>query len=291
MTRDTAAMDQAQTITTPAPLVSYHTHTDLSHCGKPDMTFEAAVEVAAGEGYATVGFSDHIHPPEVTNCPKHLARLRHYKDLRKGLSSSTQVLIGAEFDVLAPGTVSGSEELIAECEHFVVAPNHYHVHWVLAPEGGANEVACHELDTMETAIDWPHTDIIAHPFTGKVGRDGCGPNDQYRACDKGRLRELLARAVERGIALEIQPRTWHHLERAGDLAGLYGDWLDLGGLLAPGSDAHTLESLRHWRQAYGDIVQHFSLTPERMWRPPGFAAEDSESTGAGIAHRSERHRR
>ena len=47
----------AMTLPASVPLVSYHTHTDLSHCGRPDMVFEAAVECAVTEGYAAVGFT------------------------------------------------------------------------------------------------------------------------------------------------------------------------------------------------------------------------------------------
>jgi histidinol phosphatase-like PHP family hydrolase len=249
------------------PLVSYHTHTDLSLCGRTDMTFEAAVEYAVTEGYAAVGFTDHVHTPEVTDYGEHLARLRSYKERRRAIEPRIEVLIGGEFDVVEPGKVSGSEEIVAACEYFVVATNHYHVHWVTAPAGDAAAVAAHELETLETAIGWPHTGVIAHPFNGNVKRPDCGPGDQYRACDKTRLRELLVRAIDRGIGLEIQPKSWHQLNTDGALAELYDDWLDRGGLLAPGSDAHTLESLRHWGQCYGEVVRRFSLTPDRIWHP------------------------
>ena len=237
-----------------APPVSYHTHTELSHCGQPDMIFEAAVAVAAEERYSTVGFSDHIHPPQITDQPAHAARLRQYKRRRQDMGPTPEVFIGGEFDVLAPGLMVESEEIVAECEYFIVAPNHYHVHWVQTPEGDVASVAAHELDTMETAINWTHTDVIVHPFADYVKRPGCTPNDQYRSCDKSRLRELLCRAVERRIALEIQPRYWCQPERAGELSELFDSWLALGGLIAPGSDAHTLESLRHWARCYDAMV-------------------------------------
>ena len=53
--------------TTSVPLVSLHTHTDLSHCAKPEMTLDAAVALAVEHGYHTLGFSDHIHVAEVTD--------------------------------------------------------------------------------------------------------------------------------------------------------------------------------------------------------------------------------
>lgn len=267
MTTSPAVVDAAQDTPPPVPLVTYHTHTDLSHCGRPEMTFEAVIDVAFAAGYSAVGFSDHIHPVGVTDHPAHAARLRQYRQMRKRLSPPLQVYIGGEFDVVTPGRMVECDEIAAECEFFLVAPNHYHVHWIQSPDGDAARVAKNELDAIETALDWAHTNAIAHPFAGNVGRPDCGPCEQYRACDRIRLRELLARAVERGIALEIQPKFWYQLETAGELAELFDSWLDLGGLVAMGSDAHTLDSLRQWAQRYHEIVQRFSLTPDNLWHP------------------------
>ena len=266
MAKPPTAADQAQ----PGPLiplVSYHTHTDLSHCGKPDMTFGAALEVAVAEGYTAIGFSDHIHPVGVTDHPWHASRLRQYRQIRERMSPPLEVFIGGEFDVVSPGTMVECDEILHECEYCLVAPNHYHVHWISSSEGGAASVAAHELDAIETALDWPHTDVIAHPFAGNVGRPDCLPNEQYRACDRVRLLELLVRAIDRGIALEIQPKFWYQPEIAGELAELFDTWLDLGGLVALGSDAHTLEPLRQWARRYHEIVRRFNLTPERLWWP------------------------
>ena len=267
MAHNPANTDQAPDTHLSVPLVSYHTHTDLSHCGRADMTFEAAIEVAVSEGYSTLGFSDHIHPVGVTDHPGHAARLRQYRQTRAGMSLPLQVFIGGEFDVVTPGAMVECDEILSECEYCLVAPNHYHVHWIQSPDGDAASVAANELDAIETALDWPHTNAIAHPFAGNVGRPGCGPNEQYRACDRLRLRELLGRAVERRIALEIQPKFWYQPSTAGELAELFDSWLDLGGLVALGSDAHTLDSLRQWARCYNEIVQRFSLTPERLWHP------------------------
>lgn len=274
MTDDPAASGNTRDTAPSVPLVSYHTHTDLSHCGRADMTFEAAIEVAVSEGYSALGFTDHIHPVGVTDHPWHAARLRQYREMRKRLSPPLRVFIGGEFDVVTPGTMVECDEILAECEYCLVAPNHYHVHWIQSPGGDAASVASHELDALETALDWPHTNAIAHPFAGNVGRPDCGPNEQYRACDRYRLRELLIRAVERGIALEIQPKFWYRPELAGELGELFDSWIDLGGLIALGSDAHTLESLRQWARCYREIVRRFRLTPEGLWHPDLAKDED-----------------
>ena len=47
-----------------APLVSLHTHTNLSRCAKPEMTLDAAVALAVEHDYRALGFSDHVHIAE-----------------------------------------------------------------------------------------------------------------------------------------------------------------------------------------------------------------------------------
>ena len=251
----------------PVPLVSLHTHTDLSLCGWPDMTFEAAVASAIELGYHTVGFCDHIHVAEVTDRPAHAQRLRQYRAWRDRAGWSVRVLVGGEFEVRAPGEMVECDEILEECEYVVVAPNHYQLSWVESTSGAFAEVVGRELDHMETALSWPPADILAHPFAGTVREPGHEPNGMWEAADKGRVRALLDLALERGVALEIQPKLWYQPGRAGRVAELFDWWLELGGRVAPGSDAHTLDSLRTWAESYPEVVERFGLTEEKMWWP------------------------
>ncbi len=260
-----------------APLVSLHTHTDLSFCGRADMTFGAAVSTAAELGYHTLGFCDHIHKADVTDSPTHAARLREYRarcdetGRDRAAGGAVQVLIGGEFEVQGPGQMVECEEILEVCEYAVVSPNHYQLSWIESVAGTCSEVADHELDHIETALRWPHTDILAHPFAGTVRAAGHEPNGMWEAADKGRVGELLNLALERGVALEIQPKLWLQPERAGQVAELFDWWLDLGGRVALGSDAHTLASLRVWAGCYREVVERFALTAERMWWPTATA--------------------
>tara|TARA_Y100001933_G_C18962821_1_gene548924 strand:- start:483 stop:1271 length:789 start_codon:yes stop_codon:yes gene_type:complete len=254
--------------TTSVPLVSLHTHTDLSHCAKPDMTLDAAVTLAVEHGYHILGFSDHIHVAEVTDRPAHAQRLRQYRSHRDEASWPIQVLIGGEFEVQAKGVMVECDEILEVCEYTVVAPNHYHLDWVECIEGTCAEVAAHELDCFETALDWPHTDIIAHPYVGKLREPGHEPNAMWKATDKSRISELIEMAKERGVAMEIQPALWYHPERAGRVAELIDLWIDGGALVSLGSDAHALASLQTWAKRYDEIVERFDLSAEKMWLPP-----------------------
>jgi histidinol phosphatase-like PHP family hydrolase len=253
---------------TSPPLVSLHTHTDLSRCAKPDMTLEAAVALAIEHGYHTLGFSDHVHISEVTDRPAHKKELQAYQSIRDEADWPVRVLIGAEFEVQSKGKMVECDEILEVCEYTVVAPNHYHLRWVDCDATTCAEMASHELDCFETALNWPHTDIIAHPYVGKVKRPEHEPNAMWEATDKSRVRELLELAKERGVAMEIQPAFWFSQERAGRIAELIDVWLDGGGLISLGSDAHTLSTLQTWAERYEEIVERFNLTEEKMWLPP-----------------------
>ena len=249
------------------PLVSFHTHTDLSLCAQRDMTLDAAVAVAAESGYSALGFSDHIHIAAVTDRPAHARRLREYRSRRDEANWPVQVLIGGEFEVQAKGAMVECDEILEVCEYTVVAPNHYHLDWVDCVRGTCAEVAAHELDCFETALSWPHTDIIAHPYVGKVREPEHEPNAMWQATDKGRVSALIAQARECGVAMEIQPALWYSPERAGRVAEFIDLWLAGGALVSLGSDAHALAALRTWAQRYGEIVERFKLSAENMWSP------------------------
>ena len=99
----------------------------------------------------------------------------------------------------------------------------------------------------------------------------------WAATDKNRVRELLELAKERGVAMEFQPALWYHPERAGRVAKLIDMWLDGGGLVSLGSDAHTLAALRTWTERYGEIVERFNRSAEKMWLPPSAGLVNSGS--------------
>jgi len=247
------------------PLVSTHTHTDLSLCGRPDMDFASVVETAEELGFATVVLTDHLHVPTVTNYPRHLERLRRYEEWRAELDAAVEVVVGVEFEVAAPGGIVADEAFVEVCECAVVAPNHYHLDWVVMPRGSAAEVAAHELDAIETVVDWPFAQVVAHPFAGTGLAHS--PDALYDACDKGRLRALFERARERGIGFEIQPKFWYNLHDADRLGEFFETWLEMGGRVALGSDAHTLSSLRTWADRYREIAARFALTRDNLWLP------------------------
>jgi histidinol phosphatase-like PHP family hydrolase len=247
------------------PMVSTHTHTNLSLCGHWEMTFDAVVNHAAELNCELLIVTDHVHSPEVTDYAQHLATSAWYRACRSARQPLMCVVIGAEFEVVAPGIITAPADLVAAAECAVVAPNHYQCQWIQPPPGPLRDAAAFELDNLATAISWPHTDIVAHPFAA-TGTPHA-PDDLYLACDQGRLRELLSQAVATGIALELQPKFWRAAKPAARLAQLYEDWLALGGRVALGSDAHRLVGLTHWADDVVEISGRFGLTRDHLWWP------------------------
>jgi histidinol phosphatase-like PHP family hydrolase len=246
------------------PLVSTHTHTVLSRCAGPDATLEAIMRRAAARGFALIAATDHVHVPTYTDYPGHLARLAAYKALRAAAAFTVPLVIGGEFEVLAPGRIAANPELVAACECVIVAPNHYQCPWVAAPPAAVRDAADHELDCIQTVLDWPPAEAVAHPFFG--GITAHSSDALFAACDPYRLDDLIDCAVERHVAFEIQPKYWED-PAAGSLFELFARLLERGGKVALGSDAHQLASLDYWATQIAPIAARFSLRPQDLWLP------------------------
>ena len=268
--------DSPDQTTIHTPLISTHTHTDLSRCGRDDMTFAAIVDQAEALGYAVIILTDHVHVPWYTDYPAHLERLAQYRTWRNGLRTPLQLFVGAEFEVRRPGHVLAPPEFVAASEVTVVAPNHYQLDWVEPLPRDPGAAAAHELDCIETIINWAPADVIVHPFTG--GGAEMPANVLYAAADTGRLRELCDRAIQADVAFEIQPKFWRN-PLADRLCGFFEQWLDAGGKVALGSDAHHLAALSRWAAELPDIVARFELTAADIWWP-GAAASQQQSERA-----------
>jgi histidinol phosphatase-like PHP family hydrolase len=251
----------------PLAPVSTHTHTVLSRCGRPDVTLPAIMDLAAARGFGLIAVTDHVHVPSYTDYPAHLARLGEYKAWRAAAVPAVPLVIGGEFEVLSPGRMVDEPALVAACECVLVATNHYQLPWIEPPPTALAAAAAHELDCIQTALDWPPTQVVAHPFFN--GTTAHSTDALFAACDRRRLDELIDCAVERGVAFEIQPKFWGE-PSAGALAELFDRLLARGGKVALGSDAHNLAGLDRWADDMAAVVARFGLRREDVWlpRPP-----------------------
>jgi len=246
------------------PRISTHTHTNLSHCGRPEMSLEAVSRLAADLDYALLALTDHIHIPEVTDYAYHLARLEEYKAWRGQEDLPFELVVGGEFEVAEPGRIIAPAALVDACECAVVAPNHYQLDWVVDPPDDLPGAAAHELRCIQTVLDWPAAQAVAHPFFG--GGTVHTTDDLFSACDRKQVEDLIAQAVARGVAFEIQPKFW-----ANPTARSPGEFFDQvlarGGKVALGSDAHALTSLAAWAEQVEAIARRFALEPGDVWWP------------------------
>jgi len=217
-----------------------HIHSNQSRCARAEMTLENIIREALEIGFDFIGIADHVHDSNepidfLLTTKAQLAVLRQQVTL--------PVLNGCEVTQLTPTHFALADEIAAQLDFVMVAPNHYHIHGVEQPSEFIPQVyARHHLDLLEGAILWEHTDIIAHPFFPKLKRELRTKfefTEYTAAIDRQRLRALLALAVEKKVAFEVNPMYYFALPE------FYQEFIEMaqaiGTRLAPGTDAHRLD--------------------------------------------------
>ncbi len=195
-----------------------HCHSVYSDGANPIAEL-AAVARAAGYGY--LGLTDHSAAAAYAGGLREDAVLRQHaeiEELNRGWPDF-RILKGIEADILADGTLDYGAETLARFD-FVIGSIHSRMDMDRATMTAR----------VLRAMDDPHLTILGHP-TGRLllTRDPI-------ALD---LDAVLAKAVERGVAIEIN----------GDPQRLDLDWRrcrgarDAGVMLSIGADAHSLPGL------------------------------------------------
>lgn len=216
----------------------YHIHTKYSWCGHPSNTPHSILDKLTNLSYASVGFSDHLHPKtdrRIFQLVKEQVRIWN-----EGRFPSLQVLIGCEADVLDKDLLTLDPCFAATLDYVLLAPNHYHLSWVKKPPcGTASREQClnHLLTTHLSAV-CPLADIIAHPFS--YGCPRMAELSEY--IDSDILLPFIQRAKANKVAVEISPTTVQN-EHRDFMYRFYVMCLENGVLLCPGSDAHCLEDV------------------------------------------------
>jgi len=183
-----------------------HTHTTFSH-GKGSI--EDNVKAAAAKGLKTIGISDH-GPGHVTYGVKRsdLAVMRAEVDRLKPLYPETEILLGAEANIINPsGRLDVAEEDLKLFD-FLLAGYHYGVfgespafalglhvqNYIVSGlfHGSTRTQKALNTNLLIKAIYENKIDILTHP--GDKG-----------ACDIG---EVALACANRGTLMEIS--TWHH---------------------------------------------------------------------------------
>jgi histidinol phosphatase-like PHP family hydrolase len=258
-----------------------HVHTYYSPCARgvdqstnpvasPQRYFQRAEEI----GLRAMIFTDHfVEDPTLPGLvlfykSSGKAILR---DLRLELErlSDTQVcdvFIGCETETLSTEWVGVSEATARELDFVLVPTTHYHLPGVPQPASMApRDVAAHMLLMLESVVQKPWLDSVAHPFSEPETVIG-DLRAIYDAMDKARLRDVLGLAARNGVALEVNGSSL----TAPNYAAIYREIValakSLGVRFTYGSDAHDSANLGMTQAAEAWIAAS-GLTPEDFLTP------------------------
>lgn len=189
-----------------------HTHTEWSDGSN---SIQEMVEGASEFGHDYLCVTDHATGPGMvgsvglaeTEIREQLAQIREIED-----HADIEILAGIEANIHGDGTVSVSDELLADLDLVVASP-----HAGLDGDG---------TDRLAEAARHPHVDIIGHPTGRQLNRR------EGLTLDVDRLASV---ATEHGTALEVNANPYRL-----DLGGrLVGTAIDHGAQIAVNTDAHA----------------------------------------------------
>ncbi len=165
-----------------------HAHTIASD-GK--WTIKELALAAAERGFHTIAVTDHSKGQAQANgltnerLEQHISEIRQVADqLKKNIT----ILAGSEVDILSDGKLDYPNSLLEQLDVVVASP---HAALSQDPKKATTRLI--------QAIENPHVTILGHP-TGRLllRRKGLSPD----------MRQVIAAAYERGIAIEINANTW-----------------------------------------------------------------------------------
>jgi histidinol phosphatase-like PHP family hydrolase len=216
-----------------------HVHTWLSLCAKEGATLPRIARAAEAAGLETIGIADHLDLPE---WQREWLLLRN-RWLLADVETPVQILVGSEVSALGPGVIPLSVETAQALDFVAISCDHYHLEAVEKPtDGSPAGYAAHYLRVLEGALDFPPTDIIAHPWgLTKARLDPDFRLQAMAAYDRAEIRRLLAKAAGREIAFEIKP------PMAAACPEFFAEIVELGRAagvrFSLGSDAHRAEEV------------------------------------------------
>ncbi|NCO37261.1 MAG: hypothetical protein COZ06_26765 [Armatimonadetes bacterium CG_4_10_14_3_um_filter_66_18] len=226
----------------------FHVHTFFSPCSHDeDNTIVNLVRVAAERGIRQLALTDHWYearrgykPPKFYRTVDQTIHERTRAAVQR-LHTDVEVLVSCEVDMPRPGVFNVSEELARQLDYVLVTASHFHMGDVEQPPSHEpRALAEHGLKFLRAAIEWPFTQVVAHPLCGFWAK-GCDLADVVETLADKELLELLALACKNDVALEMNRTLFGQTQRR-DEAQLRFLRLakQTGCKFCPGSDSHTL---------------------------------------------------
>lgn len=231
-------------------LQDFHVHTHLSPCAKDPAWTPAAIARRAEElGMKTVVLADHYYeqrpgfsPPPFYDKVDEACYERTAREVA-ALETGVEILVSCEIDMVRPGLFTLSEAFARKLPVGLVSASHYHLEGIEQPgERSPRALARYLLDRMIAAIEWPPTQILAHPLSALQGSLG-DLGEVLDAIGDDDFAEVLALARERDVAIELRAKVFaedaphrdHHLR-------FYSLAKRQGCKVAAVSDAHSAET-------------------------------------------------
>lgn len=143
---------------------NYHIHTNLSRCGRQEMTLSAIVKAAEAAGLREIAITDHIHPFET---PKLRRNARVLAPQKSAIRTDLKVYLGAEL------SAHGVKKYTLQYADFpldykLYAHNHYHMFgWEQPADRSPAGYKEHCKRVLMNAIASGKPDCFAHPFIDK----------------------------------------------------------------------------------------------------------------------------
>lgn len=174
-------------------------------------------------------------------------------------------LHGCEVDAYSPGKIALKEEQRAKMDFIIVSFTHFSEPGPLLGVDVSSKVQIGErlLELLQTAIEYPHTDIIGHPFSFLL--EGVNSWQVMKTIPQDMLVRELRKARDRKIAIEINARTLRNNDTKPqeyfiNLANQEGCIFSIG------SDAHCLEDVGRTEEAW-ELIHRFGIMPDKIVFP------------------------
>ncbi len=165
-----------------------HAHTTASD-GRWSI-HELAI-AAAERGFHTVAITDHSRSQPIANglsCERLEQHIQAIRDVAKKLKDKITVLAGSEVDILSDGKLDYPDSLLAQLDVVIASPH-----------SALNQDPAKATKRLIKAVENRYVTVIGHP-TGRLinRREGLHPD----------MKQVIAAAAQRGIALEINANNW-----------------------------------------------------------------------------------
>ena len=174
-------------------------------------------------------------------------------------------LHGAEADACTGGRVALTEPHRKRMDFVIVSFTHLGQPGTLEDiDATCNEsLAARIMELLDTALGYPHTDVLGHPFSFDL--DGIDSWQVVQRIEPDRIAHALRVVRERGILVEINARTLRNMDPRPqeyflDLANREGCSFTVS------SDAHYLEEVGRRDEAWA-LVEALGIPIERIGFP------------------------